>query len=71
MRLVAWGAILVIGGAVVVLVSHYGAASPFAGTTGVLLALFGFVLYVRGRVRHRDTKASVDPEKAHQESKSR
>ena len=70
MRLVYGGAILVIGGAIMVLLSHYGATSPVAGTAGTLLALFGFVLYVRARVRHRNTKEYVDPEKARQENKS-
>lgn len=56
MGLIYVGVALVIGGAAIMLVSYYGRGPAVMADIGKILALFGFIIYVVGRIRYRRIK---------------
>ena len=50
MKLIYLGAGVVIGGAVMILFSHHGMASPVVSALGMVVTISGFAVYVVGRL---------------------
>lgn len=71
MGLIYLGAALVVGGAVMILVSYHEIGSTSVADLGKILALFGFVIYVIGRIRYRRIrKTGLHPDTGHHEGRS-
>lgn len=60
MGMIYLGAGLVIGGAVMMLVSYHSTGSSLVTDAGKILAFLGFAVYVVGRIRYRGKK-KTDP----------
>ena len=56
MRLIYLGAVVVVGGAVMMLVSYHGRGPSAVTDAGKILALLGFVIYLVGRIRYGRTR---------------
>jgi len=56
MGMIYLGVTLVIGGAAMMLVSYHSRGPDIITNGGTVIALFGFFIYIFGRIQHRKTR---------------